>query len=180
MSEIAERIRNLRKEQHMTLKELSEKTELSVSFLSQVENGASSLAITSLKKIAEALDVPIGSFFDVPHQNIYITDMAQQKPFQIEGSSSSFIRMSGDFPNRKMEAMMTIIPPNSPHGSCFNHPGEEFVYVLDGVLLIKLGGEERLIKAGSSIHYPSDIDHQWINPLNTPLKLLTVVTPVIF
>lgn len=180
MSEIAEQIRKLRKEQHMTLKELSEKTDLSVSFLSQVENGASSLAITSLKKIAEALDVPIGNFFDVPHQNIYITDMAHQKPFQIEGSSSSFIRMSGDFANRKLEAMMTIIPPNSHHGSCFNHPGEEFVYVLEGELLIILGGEERHIKAGSSIHYPSDIDHQWINPLNTPLKLLTIVTPVIF
>lgn len=180
MSEIAERIRKLRKDKQMTLKELSEMTDLSVSFLSQVENGSSSLAITSLKKIADALQVPISRFFDVPHQNVYITDVAQKRPFQIEGSSSSFIRLSGDFPNRKLEAMITIVPPNSPHGSCFNHPGEEFVYVLEGVLLIKLGGEERLIKQGSSIHYPSDIDHQWLNPLDKPLKLLSVVTPVIF
>ncbi len=50
INEIAEKIRNLRKEKNLTLKDLSEKTGLSISFLSQVENNSSSLAITSLKK----------------------------------------------------------------------------------------------------------------------------------
>lgn len=51
MEEIFQKIKQLRFEQGMTLKELSEKTELSVSFLSQIERGTSSLAITSLKKL---------------------------------------------------------------------------------------------------------------------------------
>ncbi len=51
INEIAEKIRNLRKEKNLTLKDLSEKTGLSISFLSQVENNSSSLAITSLKKL---------------------------------------------------------------------------------------------------------------------------------
>lgn len=46
----------------MTLKNLSEKTNLSISFLSQIERGSSSLAITSLKKIADAFGVPITYF----------------------------------------------------------------------------------------------------------------------
>ncbi len=63
INEIAEKIRNLRKEKNLTLKDLGEKTGLSISFLSQVENSSSSLAITSLKKIADALNVPITYFF---------------------------------------------------------------------------------------------------------------------
>lgn len=50
MENIHKKIKNLRLENEMTLKDLSEKTELSVSFLSQIERGSSSLAITSLKK----------------------------------------------------------------------------------------------------------------------------------
>ena len=64
MDLISERIRQLRTQNKLTLKDLSQKTGLSVSFLSQVENGSSSLAITSLKKIADSLNVSIKIFFD--------------------------------------------------------------------------------------------------------------------
>ena len=56
MEEIAKRFKKLRNQQNLTLKEISDKTGLSISFLSQVERGTSSLAITSLKKIADALN----------------------------------------------------------------------------------------------------------------------------
>lgn len=59
MDEVYKRIRDLRKKHDYTLKDLSDKTGLSVSFLSQVERGATTLAITSLKKIADAFEVPI-------------------------------------------------------------------------------------------------------------------------
>lgn len=62
MDDISKKIRGLRIQKGLTLKELSEKTDLSVSFLSQVERGASSLAITSLKKIADALGVKMTYF----------------------------------------------------------------------------------------------------------------------
>jgi len=74
INEIADKIRDLRKEKGLTLKDLSTKTGLSVSFLSQVENGASSLAITSLKKIAEAFDVTMNYFFDVPQVHNFLVN----------------------------------------------------------------------------------------------------------
>lgn len=64
MDDIYKKIKQLRYEQGMTLKELSEKTELSVSFLSQIERGTSSLAITSLKRIADAFGVKMIHFFE--------------------------------------------------------------------------------------------------------------------
>ena len=56
-------IRTLRKAQDLTLKQLSRRTGLSVSLLSQIERAESSASISSLYKIASALRVPIRSLF---------------------------------------------------------------------------------------------------------------------
>ena len=180
MGDIAEKIRNLRKQKNLTLKNLSEMTDLSISFLSQIENGSSSLAITSLKKIADALDVPITYFFDVPQHHVYETDVAAETPFRLEGSNAEFIRLSGEFPNRKMEGLITVLPPHSQHGESFCHPGEEFIYVLSGTLTVNLEGRDYHIQAGNVMHYPSSLPHHWRNETAETVKLLSVVTPVIF
>lgn len=180
ISEISGKIRNLRKEMDLTLKDLSLKTGLSVSFLSQVENGYSSLAITSLKKIAEALNVSMNYFFKPPEIHNFLVKAQEEKVFKIEGSNSEFIRISGEFTGRKIESLIIIIPPEQMHGSKSSHPGEEFVYVLEGALIVNLAGIDYLVKAGDSIQYPSTTDHSWINPLNQKTKLLSIVTPLIF
>ncbi|MGH4139392.1 helix-turn-helix domain-containing protein [Clostridium sp.] len=180
IAEISGKIRNLRKEKNLTLKDLSVKTGLSVSFLSQVENGYSSLAITSLKKIAEALNVTMNYFFKAPGKHNFLVKSEEEKTFKIEGSNSEFIRISGDFPGRKIESLIVILPPKEMHGSSSNHPGEEFVYVLEGALIVNLSGTDYLVKAGDSIQYPSTTDHSWLNPLNQNTKLLSITTPLIF
>ena len=180
IAEISGKIRNLRKEKDLTLKDLSMKTGLSVSFLSQVENGYSSLAITSLKKISEALNVTMNYFFKTPEIHNFLVKADEEKAFKIEGSNSQFIRISGDFTGRKIESMIIIIPPQQMHGSKCNHPGEEFVYVLEGTLMVNLAGIEYLVKAGDSIQYPSTTDHSWTNPLNEKTKLLSIATPILF
>ena len=60
---IGETVRNLRKEANLTLKQMARRTGLSVSLLSQIERAASSASISSLYKIASALDVRIQDLF---------------------------------------------------------------------------------------------------------------------
>lgn len=180
MDEISEKIRATRRKNDLTLKELSERTGLSVSFLSQVENGTSSLAITSLKKIADALGVSINTFFEDCQNSTFHVKSEEQHVFKMEGSNSEFIILSGKFSERTLEAMMVSIPPEQSHGHKFSHPGEEFVYVLEGAAIVEVDGTEYLVKAGDSIHYPSTIAHVWRNPLNQNTKLLSVLTPPIF
>jgi DNA-binding NtrC family response regulator len=60
---IGETIRTLRKEKELTLKQLSRRTSLSVSLLSQIERAESSASIGSLYRIAGALDVELARFF---------------------------------------------------------------------------------------------------------------------
>ena len=60
---IGETVRNLRKEANLTLKQMARRTGLSVSLLSQIERAESSASISSLYKIASALDVRIQDLF---------------------------------------------------------------------------------------------------------------------
>jgi transcriptional regulator with XRE-family HTH domain len=60
---IGESIRSLRKEKELTLKQMSRRTGLSVSLLSQIERAESSASLSSLYKIAAALDVRVQDLF---------------------------------------------------------------------------------------------------------------------
>jgi DNA-binding NtrC family response regulator len=60
---IGHNIRELRKARNLTLKQMARRTKLSVSLLSQIERAESSASVSSLFKVATALDVPITELF---------------------------------------------------------------------------------------------------------------------
>ena len=180
MENIYERIRSLRVNMNMTLKELSEKTGLSVSFLSQVERGNSSLAITSLQKIADVFNVSMSSFFESSVSNSFFTPVGERKPFQIERSNSVFTRLGGDFSGKVLEPIHIVLAPRQGQDVIFNHPGEEFYYILKGKVLMMIGDKEYEMNEGDTIHFPSMLDHTWHNQTDEPVHMIAVLTPIIF
>lgn len=180
MEGIYERIRQLRTQQNMTLKELSDKTGLSISFLSQVERGNSSLAITSLQKIAEVLNVSMSSFFEEPVNNTYVTTRSTRKAIQIERSNATFVRLAGDFVGRALEPLYITLAPGLVQDAAFNHQGEEFYYILQGKVVMTIENQDYELSEGDTIHFPSVLDHTWYNPTDEPAHIISVLTPVIF
>src|SRR5688572_33407883 len=62
-------VRRLREAQQLSLRTLAERTGFSASFLSQVENGQASPSISSMERIATALGVSLGEFFQTAETN---------------------------------------------------------------------------------------------------------------
>ena len=58
------RIRTLRRDRTLTLKQLANKTTLSVSLISQIELGKSAASVSTLRKLSTALGVPMSNLFD--------------------------------------------------------------------------------------------------------------------
>lgn len=180
MEHIYKKIKSLRLNQGMTLKDLSKETDLSVSFLSQIERGSSSLAITSLKKIADAFNVTMSYFFDEIENNNYALKEEEQKLFKLEGSNVKHIRLAGKFPERNLEPMKVSLPPSQSYIEQYSHPGEEFYHILEGIVIFKIEDKEYVLNKGDSIHFPSNKVHQWKNPTSEESILLSVLTPTIF
>lgn len=177
---INEQIRRIRKEKKITLKELSERTQLSVSFLSQVERGISSMTITSLKKIASALDVPLKKIVDVKEEETFIGRKDNKILLNLEKSYISYSRLSGKFPGRELEIVLLTMKANYHDEELMTHEGEEFYYILSGTGTFLIDGKEYVVKAGETIHYPSNKPHKTVNNEDEDLVMLSVVTPTIF
>ncbi|KIL74814.1 helix-turn-helix domain-containing protein [Bacillus badius] len=181
MEDIHKKIKALRLEKKLTLKELSEETGLSLSFLSQIERGASSLSITSLKKLAEALGVSMIFFFeDDKESQTYVSKAGDRKVFKVNGGDQKYIRLAGTFSDRKLEPLMVMLPPNLKEEHSYSHSGEEFYYILQGEVIFHINKDHYHLKAGDTVHFPSELLHAWENPTSEETIILSVSTPIIF
>ncbi len=81
---------------------------------------------------------------------------------------------------RHMEPFLIDIEPTSEENKKLSsHEGEEFIYVLEGTLLIKHGNEEYRLQQGDSIYYDSIVNHLVLADNNQVAKILAVVyTPI--
>lgn len=179
--EVSEKIKKLRLEKGYTLKELSEMTELSQSFLSMVERGTTNLAITSLKKIADAFNIEMTYFFEQNEENSYFyVPESKQEAFWLQTTSNQFHRLSGKFTNRKLESLLVTLNPFQKKEQLHSHEGEEFYYVITGQVNFIIGDESFLVKEGETIHFPSSLHHEYENPFSEQATMICVMTPILF
>ncbi|MFD2370479.1 helix-turn-helix domain-containing protein [Brevibacillus sp. GCM10020057] len=174
-TDLGKLIRSLRVGQKKTLRQISEKTELSISFLSQVERGKSSITLESLKKISEALDVSPSYFFpDRSEQTKASLRRGSDAPARDHSAPFVYEDLSGDLSNPAMKPTLVTLQPHDEKGAPFVHRGQEFVYVLEGVLTLLLSGEEYELYPGDSIHMDSSAPRHWLNRTGERVRFLCV------
>ncbi|MFJ5766193.1 helix-turn-helix domain-containing protein [Lysinibacillus sp. NPDC093210] len=173
-------IKKLRTEKGITLKELSEKSELSVGFLSQLERGLTTIAVDSLEKLADILEVHLTHFFDYPHKKKDIVLRSYEQEI-IDAVDGGFIKysLSTNLENKQLVPRLIEILPQKKDEEIlsYKHEGEEFIYVLEGILTVYINGKSYEVYPGDSIHMVSNIAHNWANYTNKKVKLIAVNTP---
>lgn len=177
--QFGKRIKALRVGKKMTLKQVSEKTELSISFLSQVERSKSSVTLESLTKISEALGVSPSYFFSAeqnqPKSRLRRGD--RQTASTVSPSPFVYEDLSSDFIEPLFTPMLVTLYPHEEKGKPFIHKGQEFLYILEGIFTILLGEEEHDLYPGDSIHMESSTPHNWFNRTDSPVRFLYVNSP---
>lgn len=172
-------IRARRKQLGLTLREISKRSGLSVSFLSQVERDLASPSMGSLVSLAKALGVSLSYFVDPPEQGGGIRKRDEIRFFTLDGAPIRYGRLSSSAAHRKLDALLVCIPPRYLY-EAIEHAGEEYIHILTGRLKIKIGRDLHLLEAGDSAHFNSAIRHQWENAGDEEVRLVWVGTPPIF
>ncbi len=174
----AEKIKRLRKEKKMTLKELGEKSGLSASFISLLERRKAQPTITSLMNLAKGLDVKLEYFFEPPKvSNLYHS--ADDPQYIDIDSPVTFIRLNAKLPDQIMDAILFLLPPGLLAPREYHH-GEYFYYQIEGSTTFRVGDETFVLKPGDSLHFKSDVGYEIENTGDTTAKLLWVGSPVLF
>ncbi|MBN2073820.1 MAG: helix-turn-helix domain-containing protein [Actinobacteria bacterium] len=160
---IAKKIRELRKKAGLTVTAAARKADLTKSALSKIETAQISPPISTMIRIAKALGVPLAEFF-VDEENdpacVFTPKNARQVVSQ-KGSQFGY-RYEALAPgkrNKNAEPFVLTIEPEDPPGEFF-HRGQEFIYMLTGIIDFTVGDNTYRMKAGDSIYFDSGIKHR--------------------
>ncbi|MEA1977178.1 MAG: XRE family transcriptional regulator [Chloroflexota bacterium] len=153
---IGQRIRARRTEVGISIRELGRRTDLTASFLSQVELGQTNISISSLRRISEALEVSMLYFFtEVPDPNPVVR--ADNRPkISFTDPHVSYELLTPDRA-RKLEMLCGKLRPGSGNvARRLSISTEECIVVLSGTLEVGLESGEFVLNPGDSIYFNGD------------------------
>lgn len=165
------RIKGIRKTKKMTLKELAEKTDLSISFLSQLERGKSLATLNSLKKISLALQVNPAIFFEDETNETAATALDKRISQDIQ---FVYEDLSKNMENPVFQPMHITLKPGDNEGEPFSHSGQEFLYVLKGILTVQIGERVKTLMPHQSIMFDANEQHYWYNYSDEDVQFICV------
>lgn len=183
---IGVRIREIRHKKGMTLNELSRLTGVTASYLSQLERDIIEPSLSSLRKIAGALNVPIYSFLVDEQKEHILIRKDERKKLELPGCSITYqfltpMAFEGGTP-AKMEMIYYQLDPLSWSSEDYiRHPAEEIIFIIQGNIEFYLNDEKYLVHEGDSIYIGENIPHRFYNPSTTEKVIgISSISPPVY
>lgn len=176
------KVKALRTREGMTLVELSEATGLSTGYLSQLERGLTTIAIDSLEKISQAFDKNITYFFSddfssSEKEKSYDLKKAHERTVSAVDKYYIQYHLLND-PSKTcfLPRYYEVLPKTELEGDpvVYTHEGSEFIFILEGVLTVKLEEGIEYLYEGDSILIDSNKMHTWVNDTGKIVKFIIV------
>lgn len=183
---IGEKIKNLREMKNLSLEEIAERSGMSMTQISRIEENQEFPSLAPLIKIARVLGVRLGTFLD-DQEELGPVICRKESINEEDGinfsnnakaihKNMSYFALSQDKSGRHMEPFLIDIQPSKEADFVFStHEGEEFIYVLHGLIEINYGKETYILEEGDSIYYDSIVSHHVHAGNGEPAKILGVV-----
>lgn len=179
---IGEKIKELRINKGMTLRGLGKSVDLSAGFLSQLERGLTTISVDVLQRISVELGVEFTYFFNevkVKNKEKVIMRGYEKEVYELVNSQFVHYHLSNNLTDKDMVPRMIDILPKEKQERLkgYSHDGEEFVYVLEGILTLVMDDREETLFPGDSAHYLSKSLHNWGNNTSKKTRIIAVGTP---
>lgn len=177
---IGARLRSLRQQQSLTLRDVATATGLSVGHLSQLERDLVSPSIKTLHDISRALGVNISWFFqdDAPGNRLeqYVTRGDARQRISFAGGVDDYRLNSSAV--RDLGLLYSTFEPGASSGEAdYTHEGEEAGLVVAGALELWIDGQATRLDAGDSFSFPSTRPHRYRNPGAEAAVVIWAMTP---
>ena len=186
---VGEKIKSIRETKQISVSELAERTSLAEEQINRIENNVDIPSLAPLIKIARALGVRLGTFLDDQDEVGAVVCRKEE----LNNSTISFSNnamnarthmqyhsLSNSKADRHMEPfIIDIEATEETNYELSSHEGEEFIFVMEGVVEIAYGKKHHVIEAGDSIYYDSIVPHHVHGHQGQAAKILAVVyTPI--
>ncbi len=176
---ICTNIKKLRQKNHLTLDKLANLTGLTKGYLSKVERSPKSPPYSTLNKIANALGIEVTQIFEnniEPLRDIKISLNRKENSRIIKANSQlsgyEYEVLASDKPGKNMEPFIIYSPWEI--NKMYSHEGEEFIYVMDGILEFLYDDKAYILKKGDNVYFDSCVPHSGKSLGDKKAKLLVI------
>ena len=177
---IAGHARRLRRAQGVTVTGMAARTGISKAMLSKIENAQISCSLTTLGRLADALDVPVTAFFrgaDTDREAVF-TPADSGARTVARGTRTGADDMVVGGPRgarRRMEAHLVTLTERSEVCPPFPHAGTELLFMLDGEMVYGYGDARYTLRPGDALQLDGEDTHGPLALVDLPVRFLSVV-----
>ena len=145
-------IRELRLKHHLTISDVAQRTDISRGMLSKLENGQTSASLETLSRVARALGVSMSSLFrqyDIPEGSAQLVKNGEGMEVVRRGTKRGHtyhLLAYDQGPTKLFEPFLISMNDESEIFPIFEHPGTEFIYMLEGKLEYRHGTQTYMLE----------------------------------
>lgn len=180
---IGREVRAFRKAQNTTVAELSETTGLSIGMLSKIENGNTSPSLQTLQTLANALSVPLTSFFRQFEESREAVHTKAGKGVETEregtraGHHYTLLGHIGSNASGVIvEPYLIVLTAESDTFETFQHGGIELIYMLEGEVDYRHGNDVYTLTPGDTLFFDADAPHGPEKLTTLPARYLSIIS----
>ncbi len=174
-------IRDLRQRYKLTIADVARRTHISRGMLSKIENGQTSTSLEILAGIAYALGTTLSNLFrgfDAPAGGAQIVKKGAGMEVVRRGTKRghTYHLLAYDHAQKKIfEPFLVTMNDDSEVYPTFEHPGTEFLYVLEGKVRYRHGRHTYLLARGDALTFEGSVPHGPVQLLKTPIRMLSII-----
>ncbi len=175
---VARRIRTLRSHKDLSLRKVADSCNISASLLSQIETGRVDPSLNTLRKIAQALDVPL--FHLVLDEQVKAPGLVkkrQRRMVLFPQSGLHYEIIHSDLQKKMGIHVGTLAPGGMTSEEPLAHPGEECLIILAGKMKVEMRGKAIELGPQDSLYFDSSIPHRLCNERKTDCTFYLIITP---
>lgn len=177
---IGREIRNFRLRMNLTIAELAKLAGLSPGMLSKIENGNTSPSLATLRSLSRALNIPVTAFFRKYEEERNASFVRSGEGLVIErrGTRAGHqYQLLGHTVGKSIsvEPYLITLTEKSEIFPLFQHPGMEFIHMLEGSMLYLHGDKSYRLNPGDSLFFDADTTHGPEELFQLPIRFLSVI-----
>ena len=178
---IGNAIRELRVRDGLTIAQVAEKADISRGMLSKIETGQASAGVDTLARLARALGVSMSMLFskyDAAATEAQHVKRGMGMEVVRRGTKSGHtyhLLAYNQGPVKVFEPFLITMDDDSQRYPTFQHPGTEFLYMLEGELEYRCGQHSYLLEPGDSLTFQGDVPHGPERLARFPIRFLSII-----
>lgn len=182
LASVGQMLHDKRTELGLSVHEVARLSDVSAGMISQIERGLANPSVNTISKLASALGLQLGLFFEAKSKTAdkMVVRKHERRRLGVPDPDFVYQLLTPDLDRSLEFVWVESAPGSSTEESPFVHAGEECGLVLQGTLEVHVGDQTFILHAGDSITFDSTIPHWYHNP--GPERVLSVwaVTPPTF